>query len=283
MQTDSPKSTTLYSQFAPCRQLAPYVACYWTVTGNDRHPATRIRVLPDGCMDAIFDFTQDISVSNVPQIAGASPAAFIVGVSEVPAVVPLPRSPRTLGIRFKPGGAAPLLNIPASEFAESRVDLDGVMPGFAQLMFSLAGEAESPQEMTAIAERLLLERLGTPQDTNGFATHAIGSMWHNRSSLRVSALADTMGVTNKTLERNIRYHTGLTPKRLGRTMRFVSAVRSLHAAPDRSLSQVALDLGYTDQAHFTREFKRMSGLPPKKWLKERSDVDFLQYTPVRLG
>lgn len=283
MKTPIKNTGTLYSQFAPSPQLAPYVACYWTITREHGEAADKIRVLPDGCMDAIFDLSGGLAPLGVARAANPRPTAFITGVSSTPEVIALPKSPLIAGIRFKPGGAVPFLDIPASEIAEKSVDLDSVLPNFSQLAISLTGDAETPGEMAQIMDRLLLERLHLLPDTDNMTAFAVSAMTRNNNYQRVDALVQDMGISQKKLERAVKHHAGMTPKRLGRTTRFVSAIRSLHAAPCRPLADLALDLGFTDQAHFNRDFKSMAGLTPTRWLAERQDVDFLQYTPFNLA
>lgn len=179
MHTDSVKSTTHYSQFAPTRILTPFVACYWTITGADENPATRIRVLPDGCMDIIFDFIGSIRLAEPPQDTNYT--SFMVGIHETSMVEPLQAAPKMLGIRFRPGAVTSLLGFSAPEFSESHVDLDGVLPDFSRLVFSYAGDMNTPRKMVAVLERLLLERLGSLPDshalTRQFETECLDDVW----------------------------------------------------------------------------------------------------------
>lgn len=274
---------TRYQQFAPSPQLAPYVACYWTVTRESGRPATKIRVLPDGCMDAIFDLSGGLTPLGIPCKPNPRPTAFITGVSTTPAIIALPDSPRIVSVRFKPGGATPFLNISASEIAGASADLDSVLPEFSQNAISLTGEAQTPTAMVQALDRLLMERLHRLPGTNSVTAFAVAAMSRRTDAMKVNALVSDMGICQKKLERTVKHHTGLTPKRLGRTVRLLTAIRALNTQNAPSFSHLALDLGFTDQAHFNREFKSMTGLTPTKWLTEKYNVDFLQYTPVMLA
>jgi hypothetical protein len=117
-----------YRQFAPSKALASYVACYWTITpdasGRDT-PARRVRVLPDCCMDAVFDLSGGLSgpggarSSLSGEISGSGGAgcskssAFIVGASLASMVIPLPHTLRAVGVTFLPGGATPFFGGPS--------------------------------------------------------------------------------------------------------------------------------------------------------------------------
>lgn len=51
-------------------------------------------------------------------------------------------------------------------------------------------------------------------------------------------------------------------------MRISEAKRIIKENPDISMGQVAIMTGYNDQAHFSKQFKIISGISPVKWKKE---------------
>jgi AraC-like DNA-binding protein len=77
----------------------------------------------------------------------------------------------------------------------------------------------------------------------------------------VAELCRRTGVSERRLQRTLRRYLGLSPK-------WLIQRRRLHEATDRlkhgttSLAGLAVELGYTDQAHFTRDFRRVTGYTP---------------------
>lgn len=67
----------------------------------------------------------------------------------------------------------------------------------------------------------------------------------------------------------------LTPKALGRVVRFQRAVDLLKASPTRSLAHLAALTGYADQPHLNREFRAMTGMSPTGWMAAE-DLPFVQ-------
>jgi AraC-like DNA-binding protein len=234
-------------------------------------------------MDAVFDLTGGLAPLGAAHETGTAPTAFVTGATVEPTVIKLPASPHVAGIRFKPGGASAFMNIPANDISETSIPLNDIMPGFANSAADAAGETRSPTRMACALDRLLLERLHRARRPDALSAHAVCALGTLTPSLRIDALAQVMGVTHKRLERNVKRHTGLTPKQMGRTLRFIHAVRLLDSGRSGSLADLAQCLGFTDQAHFNREFKAMAGLSPTNWLRERCNVDFLQYTPISLA
>ena len=97
---------------------------------------------------------------------------------------------------------------------------------------------------------------------------------------RVSDLADHVGRSVRTLQRRVRTSTGCPPKRFLAVQRFRRSLYEIAAGGD-GLSMIACDLGFSDQAHLTREFRRHAGVTPgafrQAWCRPRAQaVRFLQ-------
>ena len=80
----------------------------------------------------------------------------------------------------------------------------------------------------------------------------------------VAALAATVGVVPRTLQRHFRKRTGLAPKRYAAVQRFSGALRQV-ALGRGSLAHIASEAGYSDQAHLTTDLGRHAGLSPDRF------------------
>ena len=78
---------------------------------------------------------------------------------------------------------------------------------------------------------------------------------------RVGEMADELDLTERSLQRLVEQRLGLSPKWLVQRRRLHDAVEALKAG-STSLADVAAGLGYTDQAHFTHDFRTMTGVTP---------------------
>lgn len=86
---------------------------------------------------------------------------------------------------------------------------------------------------------------------------------------RVGETAAALGTTRRTLQRRLA-SSGVTHERLVDRARLASAA-SLLADTDARILDVALDVGYSDHAHFTRAFRRWSGLSPRDYRRMHRD------------
>ena len=96
-------------------------------------------------------------------------------------------------------------------------------------------------------------------------------------------LAEMSGVSMRQLERQFQQQVGMTPKALARVIRFKRARRRIETAPETRLTALAYDLGYADQAHFSREFRAFAWTSPRAFRAEvrmlkdlGGDVAFVQ-------
>lgn len=87
----------------------------------------------------------------------------------------------------------------------------------------------------------------------------------------VQSLAERFSLSPRALRRLVTHHTGVHPHWLIERRRLQQALAALYDEPDTPLAALAIDLGYTDQAHFSHSFRQVIGLTPGKlrraWLK----------------
>jgi AraC-like DNA-binding protein len=148
----------------------------------------------------------------------------------------------TFGVRFRIGAAGAALGLPAAELVDLSVPLDEVWGAEARRI-----EATTPHELA----QALRARGAADQLVRAAAT---GTPRHR------------LGIGDRQLRRRFLDAVGYGPKTLERILRFQRFLAL--AADTRDLARLALDAGYADQAHLTRECTRLAGLPPARLLAE---------------
>lgn len=88
----------------------------------------------------------------------------------------------------------------------------------------------------------------------------------------VSCVAKQLGVSTRSLQRVVKRETGMTPAFWLALARARKTARAL--LDDNDLSSVAVDFGFADQSHMSREIKRWFNLTPMQ-LKSSKDMDVL--------
>ncbi len=102
----------------------------------------------------------------------------------------------------------------------------------------------------------------------------------SRGQARVELLMDETGWSRRHVTERFRRQIGITPKAYARLLRFRHAMALLGAPRcGRSLADVAIEAGYYDQSHLTRDFAVLAGTPPGQFRTEAepaADVRFFQ-------
>ena len=89
----------------------------------------------------------------------------------------------------------------------------------------------------------------------------------DRSIVRAEQLADAAGVGLRSLQRLVQAQLGLTPKWLIGRYRMQEAAQRLAASDPPPLAELAAELGFADQAHFSREFRTVIGETPRRYAR----------------
>lgn len=243
--------------------LAPAIECVWSVTDRvARAGRPPDRLIPDGCPELIVHrgdrYARRIDGRRVRQ-----PAAFLAGTLSRPWIVEAPPRVATVGVRFRPGGVTALFGASLAGTADREVPL-AELPAPLTALVTAIRRARGPASARLAAEAWLVAHVaGRPDGAASPACAAAVRAIHRRHGrIGVDALGAVVGLARRRLERLFRRETALTPKQYIRVVRLTALLRRLEA-PDRDrLVDVALDAGYFDQAHMTRDFKALTARPP---------------------
>lgn len=252
----------IYTEHAPAPELRRHVECYWSLTCRTAAgDAQAGRVLPDGCMDILFNLGDPLPLGEAP---GGS--ATVVGSMTRAIDVAYGGRVELLGVRFRPGGATPFLEPPASELTDRTAALDDLWGTDAARVRDRLGES-APVDRAALLDDVLLRRLRVgARAADERVLRASERMAAGAGALPVAELADQTGLGPRQLERRFLACVGIAPKTASRIARFRAVVSRMHADPTVELSRLAHAAGYADQAHMTREFGALAGVPPGVYL-----------------
>jgi AraC-like DNA-binding protein len=251
-----------YRELPPPRSAAALVACLWR---RDAEPERRVhRVVPDACVDIVW------VPGRLPLVAGPATRPLL---SEQPA------GAAAFGVRFRVGAAGAALGWPAHDLLDATVGLDELWGrAAAEAIAERAEAAGDPACRLAVLAAGVAARLPASERLDGAVRLAATSM--AVPGARVQRLGDRVGLGERQLRRRFADAVGYGPKTLQRVLRFQRFLALAHdgGGVAGDLARLALDAGYADQAHLTRECRRLSGLPPAALLAagagpagERSD------------
>lgn len=91
---------------------------------------------------------------------------------------------------------------------------------------------------------------------------------HIGEGLTLNTLAHAVDLSTRQFARAFRQSTGMAPYQWLQYRR-VEKAKHLLQASETPLSDIALELGFADQSHFTRTFARAAGITPRTWRRTK--------------
>lgn len=231
-----------YRERPPVGALSAAIACVWT---HGAGPLGHVqRVVPDGCVDLIWmgDHLDVVGPDTTAKLSALPPGSCVTG------------------IRAKPGAARLLLgDIPATELRDLQVDSIDLWGASMRDVVDKLGDA--PGRAGRILEEFACSRLSEYRP-DPVLTPVVAAL-DAPDPLALPGLADSIGLSVRQLRRRVTAAVGYGPQTLAGVLRFQRAMR-IGVGPG-GLAELAHTSGYADQAHFTREFRRLAGVTPRRY------------------
>jgi AraC-like DNA-binding protein len=215
-------------------------------------------VLPDGRMDLIVRYR--LNTSGI--IVRMNPA--VIGPSQRPSQVFVETGDCFLGLRYRAGRGGACLGVYPPTLRDKSLRgpaVSDILGGDFDLLRKAATPEALKDALIAISDR---RAKSVKQQTPTFALDAIDWLHRTGGRLTLPDISTALVVPERTLRRHITRAVGLPYKALAAVLRFQRTMRLLASAPvtQMTLVQAALEGGYSDQAHMTREFRRHGGFTP---------------------
>lgn len=242
-----------YAERAPAAELQGWILNHWGFEVRVGGPAPPPHhVPPDGCTSLVVVCPQE----------GAPTQVTVSGPWVEPLVVYARPGSRYRGFRCRPDTGGLILGCDPARLV-NRVQPAGPLLGSLaeQLGRELAAAADMDAS-AAIVNRLLLPHVRALPEPDALVRLVVTRLWGSGGQDPVSALAQSAGVSPRTLLRRFRRATGLSPKRYARIARLWRAAHGLLREDLPPWARLAAEAGYADQAHLSHEFSQLTGLSP---------------------
>ena len=226
----------------PSPVLQSVVAAYWLLD-NQTGGTIHVPVVPDGCSDVIFYLNRD-------------EPPFVVGVMRHAQVIPTPDGMQLFGIRFRPGRLSFVLGEDMHALADTTCPLANCWKNFSEKLRTLKLEEEIITSANGFLESI------TTQTVFNDSFLDIVDQLIKATETSIKKLAQDNNLGNKRLERLFYRHIGMSPKQFAGIMRFFKAHKNILHNGLQDLVTTSLNAGYFDQAHFNREYKKLTGTNP---------------------
>ena len=239
LQHSPPSGPYSHLRFAPPADLADRIEHFWCESWQFSTAQTR-EVVPHPCV----------------HLALTTAGAIVVGVQTARFHRELRGTGQIFGVKFRAGAFHSILRKPVCSIA------DKVLPA-AQIFPSI--EYLDRDGWPQAAADFLRATLPPPHAKSALAAQAVAEIVQDSSLHRVADLAARVGIGERSLQRLFRDHVGVSARWVINRYRLFEALDKLDESA--SLADLALSLGYFDQAHFTNDFTRSVGRAPSSYAR----------------
>lgn len=236
-----------YRERPPSARLRGHFARTWIHCAPPGLPQAAA-IVPDGRIDLQW-------IDGVLRIAGPDREAKIESI---------PAGACIVGLRFQPGMAPLWLRTPATEMVNQRLPMEAFWGSGARDLADWISEAGTPEGIARRLEAALAEQAAAmvPCSDLPRSIFRLAGARRLAGGRDVRHMTDHLDLSERTLRRQCDAAFGYGPKTLARILRFQRFLRLARMPARGGLAFLAAEAGYADQAHLTREARRLTGLAP---------------------
>jgi AraC-like DNA-binding protein len=249
-------------RFIPSPALQPYIDSYAYTEPNNNALHFTMDLLPIGksflCIAlAERSFISAKQINTTPcNLAGLTTRYHQVMVHPAP----------TLHVVFKPYGLHYFLKgMDQTEFTNWAVNINDVVPAFANLHDQLLGGKRTPQEYIFILEKWLLGQLSKSLPVSEDIVAICKMIEARKGGIEMPELYDLANTSKRSFNRRFKERTGVTAKQYSRIVRFNQVCRFMKNKADTDISDLVGNYNFFDQSHFIHDFKDFSGYTPTEF------------------
>lgn len=258
---------SMYKEHQPCNMLSPYIERYWEYKGETEY-GTRFNIPPHGCADIVFTIGNATDYVNQSLVMRSHCSYFVGPMNTYTELVTHTESVHILGVRFRPCGLFRFIELPLHELINQKLPTSD-LPAIFENSFTeiLCKKKNIQQRIDAIEECLLKQLVHSNRSVDKRIALAVSCIASEKGNISIKTLSSDMCLCQRQFERRFKIHTGYSPKEYSQIVKFWYAIDILrNYTPFDNLLSVAVQAGYYDVPHLSREVKRLSGNTPYAFL-----------------
>lgn len=264
-----------YLRIEPSKKLSHYVWFYWMLEGNVSSDNPYIhRTLANASPELIFHYKgpfEELTFTN--QIEKTFLTGIHAQTNKVRRFI-VKSDFGIFGVFLQPYAIPALFGIPSLKIKNELPDLVALLGQEGEDLTEKMMQARDNSQRLSIINHFLEQRLTfyeRPEIAN-----AVQQIYSANGNINIKKLVMHSCLSQRQFERKFKEHIGFSPKTYARIVRF-NALLWNYQKENATLTQVAVDFGYYDQAHFIQDFRQFSGYNPKTYFSGKANDVF--YAP----
>lgn len=252
-----------FATYIPCGILLPFVK---SIAISINAEASSYKILPGTSIVMGFQFSGKLSYSQ-PNNTIPLNSSGVTGLMNSYRIFNNSANTGSVLVMFTEVGASAFFKEPLHEIFDQSIGLDDfILRSQMDVVLEQINASDSDVKKIKAVERFLISRLNH-QVTDHLVSFAVNLIKQSYGQIKMAALTESLNISQSQLEKRFRKIVGASPKKFASIVRF-NAV--LQANPRvNTLTQLAFDSGYFDQAHFIKDFKSFTGQTPEQYFKPK--------------
>ncbi|WP_328583119.1 helix-turn-helix domain-containing protein [Streptomyces sp. NBC_00370] len=260
----------------PAAALRPYLEHYWLIDWDLTRPYVS-HLVPHPSVNVVFQ-----------RFGEQEPFGEVAGIGLELFTQKLEGRGLVRGVQFRPGGFRPFApQWPVSRWTGQRLPVAEALPTTEAEIATIlapagadagtgAGAGADDAAVAALDTYLLgvadLGEPGGPAEPDpqvAMAMRLADRIRTDRTVRRVASLAETEGISARSLQRLFATYVGVGPKWVILRYRIHEALERAESSEGAEVdwAELAAELGYSDQAHLVRDFTATVGVPPTAYAR----------------
>jgi AraC-like DNA-binding protein len=265
------KPMMTYHTIQPSAKLAPYIRYFWVLEGSLQNDQLYThRSMATGCPELVFHYKGRFNQLMSNGETASSYPSGIDGPSQTFRRYSTTENFGIFGAYLYPFAIPALFTMPASELINLAPDLHTLAGQEGKDLEEKMMLAPSTAERIKILSAFIEKKLAQRESVQPAVFSSIYSIIQSNGAVRVDNLARQSFLSTRQFERTFKKYAGFSPKLFSRITRFQSALLE-YGQTHKTLTSIAYQCGYFDQAHFIHDFKEFSGYHPKEYFSGHAE------------
>ncbi len=259
-----------YKEYIPSMKLRPFIRSYFHVLFD---PDKEIHFPSDGCPGIIVNlgdpFLLGTTNNDLMIFSGCRLFGYLTRQLKIKSL----SGAEALAVKFKPGQLGSFSKMPGIYLTDTSVSIENIWGAIGIDLVNKIYDTGSVLGIVKLFDEFFMNLLSVHDSIDRRFSSTLNEILKRKGQVRIVNLVEWTNLSRRQFERRFTKTIGLTPKRMCRIARIIGVISQLETGQKYNWSDIAFAGGYSDQAHFIREWKYFTGSSPQSYLKEISPFE----------
>jgi len=256
------------------RILHRYIKYFYVLKSDTTDlPASLHRHLPDGNIELLINLGAPVIHSDAEKGTFQMPQALVGGLHTAHFFLKYTGHVYLVGAFVKPGAATILLNDRTETYKKAFAPAHLLFPAEIDPLTKQLRRLSRPTEIAKVLESFLVPKFVSRDEPRYFGNiqKTIEVIEASEGSISLRNLHEMAYMSERNYRGIFTEYVGFSPKEYVRITRAKKVLRLLRSGTP--IFDVAIQLGYYDPAHLSKDFAGIAGIPPSKFLGRLNSLD----------